>query len=135
LITPNTASAHKASLADVLLSPTTKAYNQLIIYVVYSTIKANGRLTLNQVRHLLFGELLLSPMLIDGAVSVLSSKSLFNCLSMYQIATTRPDSLPNFHLDIKDNPEFDHWLSDLLTAHPEFSSFNPPMYTRRAKAA
>lgn len=126
---------HKTALVNTLLSPTSTLYNQLLLFLVYSTIKANGRLTLNQLRHLLFGELLLSPMLIDGAVSVLASKSLFNCVSMYQIVSNRPDALPNFHLDLKKNPEFDRWVEDLLLENPAFGSFTPPLYTRRTKTS
>ena len=104
------------------------------MYVVYQTLKANGRITLNQLRHLLFGDLLLSPSLIEVAVSVLASKSMFNCLSMYQIKMTKPDSLPNFHLDLRVNPEFQLWIDSLEAEHPEIKYFSPPIYARKAKA-
>jgi hypothetical protein len=123
----------KSKLAYVLMSPFTTEYNKLVIYIVYKTLKANGRLTLNQLRHLLFGDLLLSPTLVEGAVSVLSSRSMFNCVSMYQLKMTRPEALPNFHLDVKDNPEFLEWLSETEHDHPEFLQFDPPIYMRRPK--
>jgi len=123
------------ALANLLLAPYTPEFSKLVLYIVYKTIRANKRLTLNQLRHLLFGELLLNPSLVDGAVSVLASKSMFNCVGMYQIKAVRPEALPNFHLDVKENQEFLSWIREVELEHPEFLLFDPPIYSRRTKVA
>lgn len=120
-------------LAELLLSPLDKRYHQFLIYLVYTTIKNNGRLTLNQLRHTLYGELLLSPTLIDGAVSVLASRSMFNCLSMYQVKMSKPDATPNFFLDVRESAEFSQWLANIEEQNPEFKAFTPPMYVKVRK--
>lgn len=122
----------KLGLAQLLMDPASRGHTLLVVYAVYKTLEVNGRLTLNQLRHLLLGDLLLNPSLVEGAVGVLSSKSVFNCLSMHPVKMSH-EGPPNFYLDLKENPDFLEWVQETEEATPELLAFEPPLYKRATK--
>lgn len=118
----------KNKLAGILSNTTSIEYQRAVIYIVYRTIESNRRITLNRLKHLLLGDLLFSSQLVDGAVAVLSSKSIFASVSMFQIKSS---GVPNFHLDIKPTEEFIRWLSVTEFLLPELVHYTPPIYIHR----
>lgn len=119
----------RAKIAFNLLSPD-KA-QPTILYIVYSTIKANSSITLNQLRWLLHTEFLFPEALIDSAVGTLSSDSLFHIVNKWW-AADRPDVI---RLSVKATPDeaFNVWLAEFYEAYPELRLFVPPPFKKKPR--
>lgn len=123
-------SSLKVSLSHLLSDTGSVKYQRAVIYIVYRTIEHNKMITLNQLKHLLLSDLLLGSQLIDGAVAVLASKSVFASITMFQIKST---GAPNFHLDAKPTAIFEQWLKDTQELLPELKGYTIPVYTKKQK--
>ncbi len=131
MTTTTSSRPHEEKLSHVMLSQDTHAYKQFVLFAVYQTIKANKRITLNQLKHILRVEMLMQPDVIEGAVSALHSKCLYSCVTMYQVKAGVKQDATNFHLDVKDSEKFATWLDEVVVEFPEFQAFKPPVYAER----
>lgn len=101
-----------------------------VLYFCYRTIEHNTTLTVKKLKALLCVEYLLSESLVEAAVSVLISRSMFNCVTRY-----RPPDRPVSDMSIsvvKPPPvEFEEWLLRTEARYPELLVFDPPKYQQK----
>jgi hypothetical protein len=74
----------KQKLSRNLSSADQDAYHTSVMYIVYKTIQANRRLTVNKLKALLCVEYLIKDEMIDGVLSGLVSRSMFACVKRWR---------------------------------------------------
>ena len=115
------------------LSESGDAHTVTSLYLVYSTIKANPRITVSRLKKLLQQEYFLSDKEIDSSLAGLVSPSLFNAVSRWQ---NPKRSIEDTILSIRaNNHEFDAWLSATKESYPELNIIRPPVFQYRKSAA
>lgn len=114
----------KEKFSANLLHPENKEYRVTIIYIVYKTIERNRGITLNQLKWLLGTEYMLQNSVVEGAVTSLTAKALFNSISRWQ----SPRQHETVHLRVKDCKEFSKWLENAEKTHPELLIFTAPEF-------
>lgn len=112
-----------------LLHPEHRAFDITILYMVYKTVERNTSITINQLKWVLENEYLIRENIIDGALSSLTSKSLFACISRW----SPPTNANATHLRTKKSADFDKWLAQSLKDYPELSIFTPPEFRAQSK--
>lgn len=102
----------------------------IVMYMVYTTIKANERLTVNSVKALLCGEYMLSENAVDAAIAGLISRSMFACVKRWK-APGRP--IGDMQVSVTEPPphEFIEWLRRTEEKMPELNIFIPPIYQHK----
>lgn len=105
-----------------LLHPENKAFTITILYIVYKTIERNRGISINQLKWLLSTEYMLNNTVVEGAVTSLTAKTLFNSVSRWQ----SPRQHETVHLRIKECTEFSKWLENSEKNHPELLIFTAP---------
>ena len=104
--------------------------HSIVLYMVYTTIKANERLTVNSVKALLCGEYMLSEQAVDAAIAGLISRSMFACVKRWK-APGRP--IGDMQVSVTEPPpnEFIEWLRRTEEKMPELQIFIPPIYQHK----
>lgn len=122
-----TAEPISLEVCSEMLSPQHSGAMQ--IFFVWSTIKANPDITLNQLRWLMFKEFILDQPVVDSAVAALTSKSLLNCVSKWQV-----QGKDVFHLKVKQSDTQPPWLIEFLAQHPELNKFEAPVFVKKRQS-
>lgn len=120
----------KHRLSCALASEDTSVRHATIMYMVYSTIKANERLTVNSVKALLCGEYLIAENAIDAAIAGLISRSMFACVKRWK-APGRPVGDMQVSVTEPPPPEFLEWLRRIGEKMPELLIFVAPIYQHK----
>ncbi len=105
-----------------LLHPENKVFTVTILYIVYKTIERNRGISINQLKWLLNTEYMLNNTVVEGAVTSLTAKTLFNSVSRWQ----SPQKQETVHLRVKECVEFSKWLENSEKNHPELLIFTAP---------
>lgn len=124
----------KEKFAQNLMSRESKPFPATILYMVYKTIEANNNITTNQLTWLLGSDCMLHADTISGALTSLTSKSLFNCVSRWQPQPTKGGSTSRpTHLRVREpaSNSFSEWLVTTVAEYPELEVFEPPLFLRR----
>lgn len=128
-VQPNNASTMPLQLCSDLVNPSTSGAIQ--IYFVYATIQANPDITLNQLRWMMHSEFLLEQNVVDSAVASLTSRSLLNSVSKWQVHNKDTIHLKSkFKLNDVPPP----WVTQSLSNHPELTSFEAPVFKKKDRS-
>lgn len=122
-----TAEPISLEVCSEMLSPQHSGAMQ--IFFVWSTIKANPDITLNQLRWLMSTEFILEQSVVDSAVAALTSKSLLNCVSKWQV-----HGKDVFHLKVKNPDSSPPWLVEFMAQHPELHKFEAPVFIKKRQS-
>ena len=98
-----------------------------VLYFSYLTVKANTRMSVRKLKALLCVEYLIKEDLIEGAISALVSRSMFNCVKRWR----DPEKPVNdMSLSATEPPpkEFEEWLQRTEARYPELTVFQPPIF-------
>lgn len=98
-----------------------------VMYFAYKTIRANTRMTVKKLKALLCVEYLIKEDLIDGSLSALVSRSMFNCVKRWR-DPDRPINDMSIAVTEPPSREFEEWMVRTEGKYPELSMFVPPMY-------
>ena len=123
----------KHRLSCGLASDDPKVKHTIVLYMVYHTIKANERLTVNSVKALLCGEYMVAESSIDAAIAGLISRSMFNCVERWK-ASGR--TIGEMLVSVTEPPpnEFTEWLRRAEDKMPELKVFTSPIYLHKKQA-
>lgn len=120
----------KHRLSCDLASEDSVTKHTTVMYMVYMTIKANERLTVNSVKALLCSEYLVAEQAIDAAIAGLISRSMFACVKRWK-APGRPIGDMQVSVTEPPPPEFLEWLRRSEEKMPELSIFVAPLYQHK----
>ena len=120
----------KHRLSCGLASEDSTVRHSIVMYMVYNTIKANERLTVNSVKALLCGEYLVPETVIDAAIAGLISRSMFACVKRWK---DPGQPVGRMKVSVTEPPpsEFLEWLRRTEEKMPELKVFDPPIYQHR----
>lgn len=98
-----------------------------VLYFSYKTIQANTRMSVRRLKALLCVEYLIKEDLIEGAISALVSRSMFNCVKRWR-DPERP--VNDMSISVTEPPpsEFEEWMARTEAKYPELRMFVPPLF-------
>lgn len=120
----------KHRLCCGLASDDAAVRHSVVLYMVYNTIKANERLTVNSVKALLCAEYLVTETAVDAAIAGLISRSMFACVKRWKDSG---QPVGNMKVSVTEPPpdEFLEWLRRTEEKMPELKVFDPPIYQHK----
>lgn len=117
----------------VLMGKRDDSYHVAVMYLVYKTIEVNSQITINRLKALLTTEYLIEDGVIEGAITSLMSRSMFDCVSRWR-NPGKPVGETQLSITKPPPDEFCKWLSMTTTQYPELLVFIPPVFKYKQKA-
>lgn len=113
-------------LCSQLVNPNTSG--TIHLYFVYATIQANPDITLNQLRWLMNSEFLLDQGVVDSTVAALTSRSLLNCVSKWQV---HAKDILHLKAKVKHSDVQPEWVTEARNQYPELVTFEAPIFKKK----